>query len=205
VNLYAARTAGAQQRVERLDPPGVDEAAYAASIANVADSAIHRLDFFPARAQLRVQMMFMSPSDSAVAVFYEVARRSNEAAYRVDDIASRFEATPVPDDLGALHADLVKALHAARSALDRLARSSAACQTNVTSIGRCQTPFTSASSAVAQAYKKYLTARAKIGDQIRDTHTVLPEFAVASGRPWSGGDRDGRLDLVPVAFRQEVP
>jgi len=150
--------------------------------------------------------MFMTPSDSAVAVFYEVARRSSEAAYRVDDIVSRFETTRVPGDLGALHGELVKSLHAARSALDRLARSSAACQMDVTSIGRCQTPFTSASSALAQAYKKYLATRAKISDQIRDTQTVLPEFAVASSRRPGGGDRDsGPPRPVPVAFRQEVP
>lgn len=152
-----------------------EEAAYAASIARVADSAIHRLDFFPARTQLRVQMLFMT-RDSANPVFSEISRRSLGAAMGVDEIASRFEGIRAPEDLRRLHADLVASLHAARTALDRLAASANACQVDVSSVQRCQSPFTAASSALGQAYKRYLDTRVKIKDQIIDTQTVLPDF-----------------------------
>jgi hypothetical protein len=152
-----------------------EEAAYALSITQVADSAIHRLDFFPARAQVRVQMMFAA-RDSAGVLFFEIARRSASAALVVDDIAQRFAAMRAPGDLRGLHAELVSSLHAARAALDRLSATAAACQADPTAQLRCQTPFTSASTALGQAYRRYLDTRVKIRDQITDTQTVLPEF-----------------------------
>lgn len=157
------------------------ETAYASSIVHVADSAIRRLDFFPARAQLRVQMLFLAPGDSAPLLFREVARRAADARDRLDDISSRFERTGVPEDLGALHHDLVGSLRSARTALDRLTASANACLVDATSVVRCQSPFTSASSAVGDAYRKYLDARAKIREQILDTQTLLPEFVVSTG------------------------
>jgi hypothetical protein len=47
---------------------------------------------------------------------------------------------------------------------------------NVSSTQRCQSPFTSASTALSEAYKRYLDTRVKIREQIRDTQTELPEF-----------------------------
>ena len=155
-----------------------EEAAYAVSITRVADSAIHRLDFFPARSQLRVQMLFMTAGgrDSANPVFFEISRRSLGAAMVVDEVGSRFESIRAPEDLRRLHAELVSSLHAARAALDHLAASANACQLDVRSVQRCQSPFTAASSALGEAYKRYLDTRVKIRDQIVDTQTVLPDF-----------------------------
>jgi hypothetical protein len=164
-----------------LDAQGIsveiahEEAAYAVSIMHVADSAIHRLDFFPARSQLRVQMLFMT-RESANPVFSDVGHRSLGAALVVDEIATSFEGIHAPEDLRRLHAELVSSLHAARAALDRLSASANACQVDVSSVQRCQSPFTAASSALSQAYKRYLDARVKIKEQIADTQTVLPDF-----------------------------
>jgi hypothetical protein len=159
--------------------PAHEEAVYAQSIIQIADSAIHRLDFFPVRAQVRIQMMFAA-RDSAGALFFEIARRSESAALVVDDIVSRFAGVRAPDDLRALHAELVGSLRAARAALDRLSASATACQADPSAVLRCQTPFTSASSALGKAYRRYLDARFKIRDQITDTRTVLPEFKAPS-------------------------
>ena len=156
------------------------EAAYAASVAQVADSAIRRLDFFPARAQVRAQMLLLTPHDSAVAIFSEIARRSRDAAQSLDEIAQRFESTPVPDDLGELHRRLLGALRDARTALGRLERASSGCVVDLSSAARCQGAFSSASTALAQSYARYLDVRLKIRDQITDTQTVLPEFRLAS-------------------------
>jgi hypothetical protein len=60
--------------------------------------------------------------------------------------------------------------------MDRLAISANGCLTDAASITRCQTPLTSASSAVSRAYERYLAARARIRAQIRDTRTELPKF-----------------------------
>lgn len=180
--LFAAATLGGGFTPLESQETSVDvareEAAYAMSITRVADSAIHRLDFFPARSQLRVQMLFMTASgrDSDNPVFSDISRRSLGAAMVVDEIGSRFEGIRAPEDLRRLHADLVSSLHAARAALDRLAASANACQLDVTSVQRCQSPFTAASSALGEAYKRYLDTRVKIRDQIVDTQTVLPEF-----------------------------
>jgi len=188
--LFAAAMCGRgvaplYSQVSQTSPtdPAREEAAYATSITRVADSAIHRLDFFPARSQLRVQMLFMTPRDSAGVLFVEIGRRSLGAAMVVDEIGSRFESVRAPDDLRQLHAQMVASLHAARSALDRLAASANACQYDVTSVQRCQAPFTAASSALGQAYKRYLETRVKIRDQIVDTQTVLPDFKPPAPAP----------------------
>src|SRR5581483_9867806 len=109
-----------------------------------------------------VQMMFLAPRDTAAAIFFEIARRSELAANGIDETASRFERTDVPSDLDALHHALLASLYAARSALDRLGGAAHACELDATSLSRCQTPFTSASSAVAEAYRRYLDTRARI-------------------------------------------
>jgi hypothetical protein len=157
------------------------ESAYASAIAHVADSAIRRLDFFPARAQVRAQMLLLTmPRDSAGAIFYEIARRSRDAAIGVDELMSRFEGTSVPDDLHPLHRELLAALRDARGSLDRLASSSTACQVDPAATTRCQSAFTAASSNVAKSYSRYLDVRRRIADQVQDTHTVLPEFVIAA-------------------------
>jgi hypothetical protein len=168
-----AQTPGLRTTAER-------EAAYATSVSQLADSAIRRLDFFPARAQVRAQMLSLTPHDSAIAIFSEISRRSRDAALSLDEIAQHFEATPVPDDLGDLHRRLLGALRDARTALARLERAASACTIDPSSSTRCQGAFGSASSAVAQAYAQYLDVRAKIRDQVTDTRTVLPEFRLAN-------------------------
>ncbi|MFI5229769.1 MAG: hypothetical protein ACHQWU_11920, partial [Gemmatimonadales bacterium] len=182
------------------------EAEYALSIAQVADSAIHRLDFFPARFQLRAQMLFLGRADSAAVVFAALSARSMAAAVAVDDVSSDFERTLVPGDLGELHHELVGALHAARGSLDRLSRSANACAADASSLSRCQSPFAAASIALGQAYAHYLEARQRIANQIADTKTVLPAFVTASVRgaraaPPAGASEPS--DDTPVAFRQE--
>lgn len=178
--LVAAFGSIARAQTQRAPSTEADrEAAYATSVAKVADSAIRRLDFFPARAQVRVQMLLLTPHDSAVAIFAEITRRSRDAALSLDEIAQHFESTPVPDDLGELHRNLLSALRDARTALARLERASSACAVDLSSSTRCQGAFSSASSAVAQSYARYLDVRAKIREQITDTQTVLPEFRLA--------------------------
>jgi hypothetical protein len=172
VASLAASALSAQPARERAR----DEAVYARVIESVADSAIHRLDFFPARAQTRAQLLFVSPNDSVAVLFAELGRRSLGAAVVVDEMIGRFNVTTVPDDLRGLHRDLMSALGAARAALDRLAAASAGCQLSVSSVQRCQSPFTSASTALSDAYGRYLGARVKIREQIRDTETDLAEF-----------------------------
>ena len=189
------------------------EAEYAMSVARVADSAIHRLDFFPARLQLRAQMLFLGRRDTAAVVFAALSARSTAAALAVDDVATAFQATPVPDDLRELHRQLLGALHAARRALDRLSRSAEACAVDQGSVSRCQAPLTSASIAMGQAYSRYLDARRRIADQVLDTKTLLPAFVTASSRSGTRDSRitpepapppdDRRATDSPVAFRQE--
>ena len=170
--ILGAGTLGAQTPRE----PMRDEAGYAKLIETVADSAIHRLDFFPARSQTRVQLLFLTTSDSMAVLFADLGRRSLGAAVAVDEMLRRVGSTPVPDDLRGLHSQLVASLRSARSALDRLAVASAGCESSMSSIQRCQSPFTSASSALGDAYALYLDARVKIREQIRDTRTELAEF-----------------------------
>jgi len=170
--LLAASAATAQTTRD----PARDEAVYARVIETVADSAIHRLDFFPARSQTRVQLLFLSADDSVAVLFAELGRRSLVAAVAVDGMIGRFGSAPVPDDLHDLHRDLMSALGAARSALDRLAAAATGCEMAVASVQRCQSPFTAASAALSEAYGRYLGARLKLREQIRDTKTELPEF-----------------------------
>jgi hypothetical protein len=171
-------------RAQERDTPRADEreGAYALALARTADSAIHQLDFYSTRAQLRAQMLFLSPGDTAVAVFLEIARRGAAAAQVVDETAARFDVTPVPEDLRALHAQIRATLREARDAADRLASTAHACEIDPSSVSRCQTPFTAASSAVARAYSRYLEARARIARQITDTQTILPAFVVSVRR-----------------------
>jgi molybdopterin-guanine dinucleotide biosynthesis protein A len=157
------------------------ERVYASAVATLADSAIHRLDFFPARAQLRVQTAFLSAQSEATSVpFAELAAIGAAAALAIDEGAQRFKAVAVPADLTALHGALVSSLSAATRAADRLAAAASACQASMMSIERCQTPFAAASSRLLESYKAYLAARSKIGSQILDTQTHLAEFKVAA-------------------------
>ena len=158
-----------------------DERAYATAVAAIADRAIHRLDFFPARAQLRVQTAFLSsPNDTAAVPFAQLASISATAASAIDEDTQRFAGVAVPDDLKGLHRDLMNSLRAAVAAADRLAAAAAACRASTVSIQRCQSPFTSASSKLSTAYRDYLATRAKIAAQILDTNTQLIAFKVAS-------------------------
>jgi hypothetical protein len=172
--MAALPSLAAGQATAAMD--SASETAYARAITRIADSAMHRLDFFPARAQLRVQMLFLAAHDSVAPLFVEIGRRSEMAALRVDEIVSEFGSIRAPDDLRQMHVDLVASLNAARAALDRLGVSAMACQADVRSIARCQTPFTAASTALGVAYKRYLDTRGRIRDQIIDTRTVLPDF-----------------------------
>jgi hypothetical protein len=176
--LVASFSATARAQTPRDTPRDAarEEAVYAKVIENIADSAIHRLDFFPTRSQTRVQMLFLSANDSVSVLFADLGRRSIGAALAVDQMLGRFGTVLVPNDLHDLHAELTSALTAARSALDRLSAAATGCQMSVSSVQRCQAPFTSASSAVTVAYKRYLDARLKLREQIRDTQTELPEF-----------------------------
>ena len=152
-----------------------EERAYAAAIGVIADSAIHRLDFFPARAQLRVQAAFLFPSDDAVP-FDNLATHGDAASVAIDAALDRFSDVHVPDDLKALNAELVSALKDATRASANLTVAAHSCQVSMSSVNRCQVPFTSASSRLAASYKHYLDTRAKIGAQVTDTDTHLREF-----------------------------
>jgi hypothetical protein len=153
------------------------EAAYAQAIAMLADSAIRQLDFFPAKVQLRVQMAFLDPARSAAVPFDQLAARSSTAADVVGDIGDRLDGVTPPGDLAPLHAALAESLRDARGALAQLATTAETCRGAAESVARCQAPFTSASSQLARAYKRYLATRARIGEQITDTGTILPRFA----------------------------
>ena len=158
-----------------------DERAYAIALAAIADRAIHRLDFFPARAQMRVQTAFLSsPNDSTAVPFAQIASISATAASAIEEDTQRFAGVVVPDDLKGLHRDLVNSLRAAISAADRLSQAAGSCRVSTVSVQRCQSPFTSASAKIATAYRDYLATRAKIAAQVLDTNTELIAFKVAS-------------------------
>jgi hypothetical protein len=152
-----------------------EERAYVAAVGTIADSAARRLDFFPTRAQLRVQAAFLLPSDDAVP-FDDLAARGDAASVAIDAALERFADVHVPEDLKSLNAELVKALNDATQASVNLTAAAHACQVSMTSVNRCQVPFSSASSKLAASYKHYLGARAKIGAQVLDTGTHLSEF-----------------------------
>lgn len=152
-----------------------EERSYAVAVATIADSAIHRLDFFPGRAQLRIQAAFVLPSSDQVP-FDDLAARGNAATTAIGAALDRFREVRVPADLKALHRELVNALTDANRATANLTMAANACQGSMSSIDRCQVPFTSATSRLAASYNHYLGARAKIGAQIVDTDTHLAEF-----------------------------
>lgn len=152
-----------------------EERAYAVAVGVIADSAVHRLDFFPTRAQLRVQAAFLMPSNDQLP-FDDLAARGDAASIAIDAALERFADIRVPDDLKSLNAELVNALRDAIKASANLTAAAHACQVSMVSINRCQVPFSSASSRLAASYKHYLGARAKIGAQVLDTDTHLPDF-----------------------------
>lgn len=152
------------------------EASYALTIARVADSAIHRLDFFPARTQVRIQMAFLSPGESNKVPFGTIHQRGTDAALIVDAMLQSLVGVAAPEDLVTLHKALLASLRDATHALNELSAAAAACDAAPISVQRCQVPFTSASSAVSEAYTHYLEARSKIAMQITDTGTRLAEF-----------------------------
>lgn len=153
------------------------EAEYARAVASIGDSAIRQLDFFPERSQLRVQMAFLDPRSAVRVPFDELAARSGVAVDVVGTLNDRLGGLRPPSDLTGLHSALSTSLRDARDALARLASAAETCRAESASVARCQAPFTSASSDLARAYKRYLAARARIGDQIVDTGTILPRFA----------------------------
>jgi hypothetical protein len=166
----------------RAQPDGLAraESAYARAVATLGDSAVHRLDFFPARAQLRVQLAFLDPRAASVVPFGALARLSADAAPAVADLADRLGGVAAPADLDALHASLRTALDDATAALTHLAAAATACAADAGSVARCQAPFTEASSRLARAYARYLDARRRVRDRITDTGTVLPAFDAPS-------------------------
>jgi hypothetical protein len=167
-----------QLSVRTFGRPGgqvAEERAYVAAVGMIADSAVHRLDFFPTRAQLRVQAAFLMPSEDQLP-FDDLAARGDAASVAIDAALDRFAGVRVPDDLKSLNAELVTALRDATKASANLTVAAHACQVSMISINRCQVPFSSASSRLAASYKHYLGARAKIGAQVLDTDTHLPDF-----------------------------
>jgi hypothetical protein len=152
-----------------------EERAYAAAVGTIADSAIHRLDFFPARAQLRVQAAFLMPSGDQVP-FEDLAALGTAASVAIDAAIDRLADLPVPPDLKRLNAELVNALRDATRASANLTAAAHACEMSMDSINRCQVPFSAASSRFAASYNRYLGARAKIRAQVVDTDTHLAEF-----------------------------
>lgn len=153
-----------------------DERAYAVAIATIADSAIHRLDFFPGRAQLRVQTAFLSPTPDAAIPFDDLAARGNAASVEIDAAVERLSTAPVPHDLKELSTKLLGALKDATRASWSLTTAAHACGQSIASVERCQVPFSSASSRVAESYKRYVDVRAKIRSQVLDTDTHLDDF-----------------------------
>jgi len=153
-----------------------EERAYVAAVGTVGDSAIRRLDFFPTRAQLRIQTAFLSPSADAGVPFDDLASRSDAAAQGIDVALERLAGVVVPRDLKTLNAELVNALKDATRATSSLSRAAYACHQSIASVDHCQVPFSGASSRLAKSYDRYLGARDKIRTQVLDTDTHLSEF-----------------------------
>jgi len=153
-----------------------EERAYVAAVATIADSAIRRLDFFPARAQLRVQTAFLGPAANASIPFDDLASRGDAAALAIDMAVERLAAAPVPRDLKELNLRLINALKDATRASALLTTAAHACQMSVASVERCQAPFSAASSRMAMSYKRYVDVRSRIRAQVLDTDTHLGEF-----------------------------
>ena len=153
-----------------------EERAYVAAVATIADSAIRRLDFFPARAQVRMQTAFLASSGDSSIPFDDLAARGDAAAVAMDMAVERLAVTAVPHDLKELHSKLVNALKDGTRASASLTSAARACQVSMASVERCQAPFSSASSRMAMSYKHYVDARARIRAQVLDTDTHLAEF-----------------------------
>src|ERR1700754_2668760 len=93
-----------------------EERAYAVAVASIADSAIRRLDFFPARAQLLVQTAFLATTPDPSIPFDDLAARRRAASVASDAAVERLADVSVPSDLKQLNAQLVNALKAATRA-----------------------------------------------------------------------------------------
>lgn len=152
------------------------EQAYARAIESFGDSAIRRLDFFPASTQLRVQTAFSDGRAPRAVNFSALRERSAEASLELDEIIHLLETTLAPEDLSGFHRSMLEALRRAEAGLTHLARASAGCESSPGSLQHCQSPFTAASSEVAGAYGRYLAVRNRIREQIIDTGTLLAEF-----------------------------
>jgi len=183
VSLGAVAMLGASSVAKRDHAPAGSvadsvavERAYVAAVATVGDSAIRRLDFFPARAQVRVQTAFLASANDESIPFDELASRGDAAAVAIDMAVERLAVMSVPADLKDLHSRLVNALRDGTRASASLTTAARACQMSVASLERCQAPFSAASSRMAMSYKRYIDARAKIRSQVLDTDTHLPEF-----------------------------
>lgn len=154
-----------------------DERRYVAAVGTIGDSAIRRLDFFPTRAQLRVQTAFISSSNGTQVPFDDLASRSDAAAQAIDAAVERLAGVTVPRDLEALNAELVKALQDATRASASLTHAAYACQLSMSSVERCQVPFSGASTRLAKAYERYLGVRGRIREKVLDTDTHMTPFS----------------------------
>jgi hypothetical protein len=170
-------TLAREPRLAGVRPDSVaEERAYVVAVATIADSAIHRLDFFPARAQLKVQTAFLSPAGDGTVPFDDLASRGSAATVEIDAAVERLSSIAVPGDLKKLNAQLLRALEDATQASAWLVNAAHACEATMASVERCQAPFSSASSRVAASYKRYVDARARIRAQVLDTDTHLADF-----------------------------
>ena len=133
--------------------------------------------FFPTRAQLRVQTAFISSSNGTQVPFDDLASRSDAAAQAIDAAVERLAGVTVPRDLEALNAELVKALQDATRASASLTHAAYACQLSMSSVERCQVPFSGASTRLAKAYERYLGVRGRIREKVLDTDTHMTPFS----------------------------
>jgi len=155
------------------------ESAYARAVAVLSDSAVRQRDFFPERAQVRLETALLDPREAPVVPFAALAERAADAARTVADLTERFGSVAVPPDLGAHHATVLAALRDEAGALGLLAAAATACENATRSELRCRTPLTDATVRLSRAGRRYLDARRRIRDQIADTGTELPEFTTA--------------------------
>jgi hypothetical protein len=154
-----------------------DERRYVAAVGTIGDSAIRRLDFFPTRAQLRIQTAFISSSNGTQVPFDDLASRSDAAAQAIDAAVEQLAGVVVPRDLAALNAELVEALKDATRAGASLTHAAYACQLSMSSVERCQVPFSGASTRLAKSYERYLAVRDRIREKVLDTDTHMIPFS----------------------------
>jgi hypothetical protein len=155
------------------------EGEYAVRLAAIGDAAIHRLDFFPAKAQLRLQMALADPRSLAGVPFRALADRASRAATALQDDADHFETVTPSEDLAPLHRALIDVLRNAGDAAAHLANAAAACEADRASDVHCATPIAAASSELARTYRRYIDVRRRIADQVTDTGTRLIAFTPA--------------------------